>query len=105
MTFNELVEAVRKLPCQEMRAQTENSSEVVVKKAHLSDLNAALETYFGPPLKAENQLPTREAELYTKAYGGIRREQTLYHSKTENAMALLWPWNGGNSVTVKIVRL
>ncbi len=106
MTFEELLSEIAKIKCREMRVRTENALEVVIAKADLGPLTAALESYFGPPLKPEGAAPSRDASGYAEPYGGIRRDQTMYFRKSESRsdIALLWPWGSGNVLTIKVFR-
>lgn len=106
MTFKELLSEMAKIKCRETRVRTDSALEVVIAKADLKSLTAALESYFGPALKPEGVQPSREANRYAEPYGGIRRDQTMYFRKQESALdiALLWPWGSGDVLTVKIFR-
>lgn len=105
MTFLELQQAFGQVTCEERREQTEAYLEVVVSRKDMPDAAAVLQSYFGPPLKPEGQKPSREVSLLADPYGGIRGNQTLYAVQGEEgqAMALLWPWSGGDLITIKVV--
>ena len=106
MNFREFLDEVQKIKPEELRVRTESSLEVVASKDHLGKINPVLETYFGPAFKPQGRRPTRESDRYSSPYGGIRRDQTLYFREDEEgfAIAMLWPWKNGVSVTVKIIR-
>jgi hypothetical protein len=106
MTFEELIDQVQKLNCEEKRALEANYSEVVVTKDVLPSLNAILQTYFGVPFKPLGKSANPEAARYAKPYGGVESNQILYLKKSASSveLALLWPWGSGASVTVKIIR-
>ena len=106
MTFDECVAEIKKIPCEEKRAEKEDYTEVVVARAALVPLTLILESYFGPPLKPEGKPSSKDADRYTEPYGGILSNQTLYFRRNEKGhdAALLWPWGNGASVTVKIIR-
>lgn len=107
MTFEELLRQMRGLRLEENRAAEADYCEVVIAKPQLEGLAAVLKEYFGAPLKPEGAQPTAEASLASAAYGGIRRDQTLYHRSGTSGqeVALLWPWGSGERVTVKIIRV
>ena len=71
-----------------------------------NDLTGLLEGYFGRPLKAPDQEPTDEAHRVSGPYGGITREQALYHAFRDDAdhVAMIWPWSDGKHMTVKIAQ-
>ena len=106
MTFEELKDTVKKVPCQEIRAQADHYLEVVVAKANFAALHTVLQTYFGPPLKPQGVAPTGDSDRYAGRYGGVRSEQILYVRPKEKGadVALLWPWGGGSVVTLKLIR-
>ena len=58
MTFCELADEVKKIKRQETRELEENCLEVVVGKSELGSLHAALQAFFGEPLKPEGQSPS-----------------------------------------------
>jgi hypothetical protein len=105
MTFEQLVQEVRALMAQDRKLE-ENYAEVVVGKEKLGNVNSKLESYFGPPFKPEGQAPSPEAAQYSKPYGGIAQNQTMYYHQKEQAYeaAMLWPWGSGAATTVKIFR-
>ncbi len=106
MTFSEMIEAVKKNPCEEKRAQDDNYLEVVVKKPDLKAFSSVLQDYFGPPFKPEGKSPSAEAERVAQPYGGVRGNQTMYFRRTDEGteVALLWPWGCGTLLTLKIIR-
>ena len=106
MNFRGFLDEIQKINFDEIRSRTESSLEVVVAKNNLEKIIHALEVYFGPALKAEGQRPSADSDRYSKPYGGIRQDQTLYFRRDEKgfAIAMLWPWGNGTSVTVKIFR-
>jgi len=106
MTFDELLGQVQQSECQEVRTREDDYCEVVVTRTQLESVGAYLQSYFGIPFKPEGEQPGPEAMSYTKPYGGIFKDQVLYHRKNDRGveMALLWPWGGGDPVTLKIVR-
>ncbi len=106
MTFQELLGAIQDLRIEEKRSSTDDYLEVVVARPALASLHQILTAYFGKPLKAEGHHACREATRWAKAYGGVREDQTLYCLREEahESLALLWPWGGGERVTVKVIR-
>lgn len=106
MNFREFLDEIQGIKFEEMRGQTESSLEVVVSKENLGKIVPVLEAYFGPALKPQGCQPTGESDYYSKPYGGVRQDQTLYFRKDDKSfvIAMLWPWGSGISVTVKILR-
>lgn len=106
VTFEELVDQVRKLPFEEKRQDVQDYFEAVVATGALPDLGRTLEGFFGPPFKAAGQKPSRESDRHSDRYGGVLQNQVLYYKEREGLSncAMLWPWGDGTRVTVKIGR-
>ncbi|MBF0485381.1 MAG: hypothetical protein HQL16_02590 [Candidatus Omnitrophica bacterium] len=106
MTFEELLSEVNKIKCEEKRGETPDYLEVVVGKAEWGKLTDILSSYWGQAFKPEGASPSREADLYSKDFGGIQKNQTMYFRKNGNGceLALVWPWGSGNSLTAKLIR-
>ena len=106
MTHSQLLEELKKVDIEEIRADTTEKFEFALRTDYLTQLNGILQRYFGPPLKPPNERPSRQAAYYASSYGGIRRGQTLYCREGETVFdfALLWPWGDGTYVTVKILQ-
>lgn len=106
MTFEELLEKVKTVHCQEARAHEKDYCEVVIAKSNLDSMLSVLNGYFGLPLKPAGKKPSQDAQAYAKSHGGVYDDQTLFHRKEGacSELALLWPWGSGAAVTVKIAR-
>lgn len=106
MSFDDLLNALQNVECQEKRGADADSVELVVTPANLAAIRNELDGYFGEPLKPEGKLPNLTAVLRSKPYGGIRQNQTMYYKKDETSVyvALFWPWGSGELVTVKVFR-
>jgi hypothetical protein len=106
MTFEELLNKVAKIQCEERRTVTADYCEVVVSTDQLKELKEILSAYFGSPQKMQGGQFSSEAEQHAEAYGGVRTGQTMYFRDLASGLelALLWPWSRGMSLTVKIIR-
>jgi hypothetical protein len=71
-----------------------------------NDVQRLLDGYFGSPLKAPGEEPGDEASRVSDLYGGIAKEQVLYHASRDQAdqVAMIWPWSDGKRMTVKIAQ-
>ena len=51
--------------------------------------------------------PGREANEFAKEYGGIQVGQVLYYRGSEgiSQLAMIWPWQDGVRLTVKIIQI
>ena len=106
VTFQELLKEIQKFRLKEKRAYTEDYLEVVIPADALSELRLILTGHFGEPLKWPGKHSSKEADHYSKPYGGIQRNQTLYFRKGEQGheLVLLWPWGNGTLITLKIIQ-
>ena len=105
VTFEQLLAKIKTVSCEEVRAMGDEYCEVVVSKANMQGMTNVLLEYFGQPLKPEGKETGKEAGAIAKPYGGVYESQTLYFRKNESdsVVALLWPWSGGNPVTIKVI--
>ncbi|HLD50406.1 MAG TPA: hypothetical protein VJC08_04340 [bacterium] len=107
MIYSEFIEEIKKIKFLEKRVDSPNLLEFVINQEQLNTLTPMLQSYFGLPLKPAGQAPSREANTYSAAYGGIKKNQTLYYLDpgAVNHCALLWPWSDGKWITVKIAQV
>lgn len=107
MTYPEFIEEIKKVKFWEKRVDAPNLLEFVIEQEHLNTLTMLLQNYFGLPLKPAGHAPSREANAYSAAYGGIQKNQTLYYrdSSALTHCALLWPWSDGKWITVKLAQV
>ena len=106
MTFRDLLAQIQTIKFEESRAQSEDYFEAVISKAGLDPLHKIFTAYFGFPLKPEGHSPSGEARRCAKPYGGIRKDQTMYFRQDGDysECVLLWPWSGGDRITIKVSR-
>ena len=105
MKFIELKQKIQEFQLQEMRRDTSELFEFVIRAEYMERFYAILEQYFGPPFKLADDKPSQNILKYTEPYGGIRRGQRLYfvENKGLSSLALIWPWGNRESITVKIM--
>lgn len=105
MEFKEIRRGLEGVVFDTLRADNENFFEAVILTNELAKVNTSLEGVFGPPAwPSKNQLPPQVSEV-TKDFGGVRAGQTLYFwsDKKDTVFAMLWPWQDGYHVTIKII--
>lgn len=104
--FLDAVSAVKKLPLEEIRVDSADFFEAVVQAEFARELDLALNKSFGPPAKHAGKQASNELNKLVVAYGGIRKEQTLYHASDQESFnyVMVWPWANKILLTVKIVR-
>jgi len=107
MTFEDMIEGVKKCPITIIRTDSENYLEVVVRVDKLDLFYPVLEDFFGKISKPAGEDPHASAEQLTNDFGGVRRDQTLYDREVDGVMhlAMIWPWMDNVSATIKIYRL
>lgn len=106
MTFEALLEELKRVPREELRAENPDYAEFVILASNLPVVGPVLEGFFGPPFKPAGASPSKDAQRVTDVYGGIQKNQILYYTEHDGASscAMLWPWGDRTRVTVKIVR-
>ncbi len=104
MTFQELVQEVKRLRFEETRSDTDDYLEFVLDAPSVMPLQRVLESHFGPAFKPAGKNPSKESKQYSEKYGGAESNQVLYYIEREGLShcALLWPWGNGKSMTVKL---
>lgn len=106
MRFGELKEQVKSVGLNELRKDIDNYFEAVVAQDKIKELNCKLNDFFGEPVWPSRKKLSLETEKAIEGYGGIIEGQILYSFNLggANIYAMLWPWQNGESTTVKIIR-
>lgn len=106
LSFAELVQALKKLPFDEIRKEYEGYFEFVVSVADLGRVYPLFEGYYGAPFKPPGLPASPKAQSLAKNYGGIQTQQTLYYVPRGGVSdcAMIWPWNDAKRATIKIAR-
>lgn len=96
----------RKIRHEETRRESEDYLEMVMFRESWKDLSGLLSDYFGVPLKADGEEAGDEASRVSDPYGGVAKDQVLYHALRDEAdhVAMIWPWADGKRMTVKILQ-
>ena len=106
MQFNGLINEIKSVVFDSLRADQENYFEAVVLNIELAKLTTKLENFFGLPLwPSTNPLPLKLQQLI-EGFGGILPEQTLYfwNEGSDYILVMLWPWRDAMHTTVKIIK-
>jgi hypothetical protein len=100
MKFEQLKQAAKDVGFETSRAEDENYLEAVVLKNKLEELMLKLDSLFGP---AQNK-PSAQAQEAVSKFGGITKGQTLYFWQEGESFvfAMLWPWQDGEHITLKM---
>ncbi|MDD5255259.1 MAG: hypothetical protein PHR11_04305 [Candidatus Omnitrophica bacterium] len=107
MEFEHLKTSIKKVGFETARKESETYLELVLVRQHLSPLLAALDGLFGSSVWPSGNALTPEIQEVIKGFGGIMQGQTLYFWHNENSFvfAMLWPWQDGEHITVKLAKL
>lgn len=107
MEFNKLKTEIKKVELDMTRIDDDNYFEIVVKKICLGELVCLLEGIFGVPVWPSRNKMSKKIEKAVKSFGGLRGGQTLYalEGKDFSIFVMLWPWQDGERVTIKIVKI
>ena len=105
-TYSQLLKKIKKIPVFELRVDSVNIKEFVVKSDCLTELQAAFEKFFGANSKAPGKNPSSTDKKHAAFLGGIREDQALYYAEKEGYAhcAMLWPWSDGRRYTVKLAQ-
>jgi hypothetical protein len=105
MKFENIVNDVKKICFDTLRKDTSGYFEAVILKKEIQSLSNCLEKFFGIPLYPSQNSLSFEVQRVIDDFGGITSGQTLYYSgNKEIVFAMLWPWQDGMHITVKIAR-
>lgn len=107
MEFNKIKAELKSRELDVTRIDNENYFEVVIKKTCLDEIVPMLEGILGPAACSSRNKLSKEIEKLIKNFGGLRKGQTLYCLVKEGVsiFAMLWPWQDGERVTVKVARV
>lgn len=108
MQFKEIIDDIKGVGFNLVRAEDPYYFEAVILKDKLSLLAERLERLFGKPVFPSNKKPAVyvDIEKAVEDFGGVRLGQTLYFLEEKSCcyFAMFWPWSDDRSITVKIGR-
>jgi len=98
--FEKLKTAVKEIGFETERAEERHYFEGVLASSRLQDLSARLELLLGQAQKE----PSAAAKEAVSGFGGINKGQTLYYygEGPNFIFAMLWPWQDGEHITLKM---
>jgi len=102
--FNKDMVEVQNMDFETVRINSNKYFEAVLLKNKLPDLTKTLEKIFGAPKWPSEKELSGETQEIINGFGGIRDDQSLYFLKQEKdyVFAMLWPWQDGEHITLKI---
>ena len=100
MQFKKLKDTVKELGVDTLRVENDNYLEAVIIKNKLTELILKLDNLLGP---AQGE-PSVQAADVVKEFGGLIKGQTFYfwHEGKSFIFAMLWPWQDGEHITLKM---
>ena len=108
MEFDKIKAQVKKMGLDTMRMDNENYFEAVIGSARLEEIVRVLEGIFGAPAWPYGKKLLKDTEKLIKSVGGLRKGQTLYFLNNGggcSAFAMLWPWQDGERITIKMSKI
>ena len=108
MEFDKIKAEVKNVELETTRMDNENYFEAVISHARLEGVVRVLEGIFEAPAWPSDKKLSKDTEKLIKSIGGLRKGQTLYflNNKSEcSAFAMLWPWQDGERITIKMGKI
>jgi len=107
MEFENIKAEIKKMELDTTRMDNESYFEAVIGRARLEGVVRALEGIFGAPAWPSGNKLLKDTEMLVKNLGGLRKGQTLYLLNKEGcaSFAMLWPWQDGERITLKMSKI
>jgi hypothetical protein len=105
MKFRDLCQEIKGINFESVREDNADYFEAVLVKTGLKELTAKLDRLLGLPAWPLDQGLSVQIKKEIEDFGGIIPGQTLYRSCQGEKIffAMLWPWQDGLHITVKII--
>ncbi len=99
-----IIQQCQQLEICEQRSRSADYFEAVITNREFPQWSERLAQQLGPALKPAGAGPSRDAKRVAEAFGGIRKEQTLFYKVFEDCavIAMFWPWGNKTQSTLKI---
>ena len=107
MSLQRIINGIANLPLAETRKSEDTYLEVVFFTTDLPQWMQVLTQHLGEPIKPPGTAPSADDKALTKSYGGIAANQTLFRGSVAEVaiVAMCWPWQDGEHVTLKIAKI
>ena len=86
----------------QVRAEEANYFEAVLLVSEYPSIEKELIEFLGEPTKPVGQEPVAHQTQITAEFGGIRKEQILFEKDENHLIAMIWPWQDKQHLTLKI---
>lgn len=102
--LNQCLTEIGKIDFQEVRIDNKDYFEAIILKSKSADLITHLEKAFGVAKWPSDKELSRRVREVTNRFGGVRGGQSLYflEEKECSTFVMLWPWQDGANITLKI---
>jgi hypothetical protein len=106
MKFEEIKSGVKKKKLDVTRVDNDVYFEAIVKKEALGEIVVLLEGALGKPVWPSKGKLAKEAKDIADRSGGLRTGQTFFFLDAGDVLifAMLWPWQDGERITVRLGR-
>ena len=108
MEFDDIKARIRNTGPDTTRTDSDDYFEAVIDQARIEEVARVLESIFGAPAWPSDKKLSKDTQILIKSVGGLRGGQTLYVLSNGggcSAFAMLWPWQNGEKVTLKISKI
>lgn len=104
MTPDQIMEKCKGLSVAKTRKNNEKYCELVFFDDDLDKWDEILASMLGPAEKPRFKKPSKDQQVLTKEFGGIRHNQTLYKKDIDGStlVAMFWPWRDRTHTTLKV---
>ena len=106
MQFEEIMNEIKGIEFDAVRARDQYYFEAVILKDNLPALTERLKKLLGEQVFPSGKKLAPDVEKVVEDFGGITPGQTLYFLKENDCsyFAMLWPWSDESHVTLKLGR-
>lgn len=104
--FEQLKTEMKNIAFETVRTDSVDYFEAVLTQGHLSELTSRLDKAFGSPAWPSKTKLSPQIKKNIEEFGGVWEGQTLYFGSSEESslLAMLWPWQDGEHITLKIAK-
>ncbi|MFA5063477.1 MAG: hypothetical protein WC578_05370 [Candidatus Omnitrophota bacterium] len=104
MEFCKIRDGLSDINFETLRTDRSDYFEAVITTEELPKLIARFKSFFGEPASSSTSDLPADLQEKINDFGGIMPGQALYfkNEKNESIFAMLWPWQDGKRVTVKM---
>ncbi|MDP3790892.1 MAG: hypothetical protein Q8R38_02485 [Candidatus Omnitrophota bacterium] len=104
MDFVSMKTQIKNAGLDNIRTDNDDYLEAVIKRESIDNIIQALESVFGKPAWPSKDKLSSPVQKLVNDYGGLRKGQTLFSINGDGVLvfAMLWPWQDGERITLKM---